>query len=428
MMYSSVAKKLEKIFENIPEGQRKCLYYMDLADFKIVNMCYGYKSGEKLLDTLECYLKSIPGVLLCERMFADQFVFAAVIDKKKTKKKIISEYKYYSEKFVEKYGGQYPEYEMHSYCGICFPENEDFLEAIDNAHIAWMKAKQMKTNTAVIYDRGILAELLQRKKTEVYVNMALKEEQFVFYLQPKVDLLTGQIIGAEALARLLDPEGSIISPESFIGIMRDNGIISALDRLILKLVCKNLALRLKKGLPVVPIAVNLSWQHVLVADSAEYLHFIVQKYHIPPALVQFEMTETVLLEQFHAVKKLCEGLRSRGYTIAVDDFGAGYTDITAIQELGFDLLKLDRKFLTNEEPAKSRNKVLMPDLIHSMRQFKIDTICEGVETKEQCAYLASVGCGQAQGFYFSKPVSPQDFYAEFERLGGYYPAQWVKER
>lgn len=259
-----------------------------------------------------------------------------------------------------------------------------------------------------------------RQKMEREIHTALQEERFVFYLQPKVDLRTGKIVGAEALARRLDENGTAIFPDKFLPVMEEDGSVVELDRMMLRKVCEDMRERLAQGRPVIRTSVNLSRLHIQEWNAARRLHTIAQEYGIAPAFLEFEMTETILLDQFAGAQDLCRQLREYGYSMSIDDFGAGYAGVNILQELDFDVLKLDRKFLSDEEPLRSRNRVILPDLVHMLRELHITPLCEGAETLEQCRYLTDIGCSHVQGFCFSKPAPPEQFYETYLRLNGHY--------
>lgn len=402
------------------------LYYFDFAEFKLINRYYGIHAGNALLNAAEVCLKQIPWVRICKRIISDQFIFLVIAEKQRTNEELISMYAEYADAFLAKHRNRYPACNLRTYCGIAPIHNGNVIAALDNANIAWREAKKNKLTNAVVFDEAMSEMVTIRHEREREINLALNEDRFSIYLQPKINLLTGKIIGAEALARRLDPSGNVVYPDSFISIMEENGTIIKLDMMVLQKVCSYMAKRMEKGLPVVRTSINLSRLHVQIWDTAAQIHAIVQQYDIPSTLLEFELTETILLDQFASAKELCIQLRNYGYSVAIDDFGAGYAGVNILQELDFDVLKLDRRFLSDEEPLRSRNEIILPDILHSTKGLRINTICEGVETAAQCRYLVSIGCQDVQGYYFSKPIPPDQFYARYDELNGCYPLSFIE--
>ena len=173
--------------------------------------------------------------------------------------------------------------------------------------------------------------------------------------------------------------------------MEASGAVTELDLLVCRRVCRFLAERIAKGLPVVRTSVNLSRLHTQNPDVADAFHSIVSQYSLSPELIQFELTETIFLNDFSGAKKLIDRLRFFGYSVAIDDFGSGYAGINIWQELDFDVLKLDKRFL-NENPERAlRNEAILPNVINISQRLKIGVLCEGVETAEQCRHLLRLG-------------------------------------
>ena len=365
-------------------------------------------------------MRGIPEVACCERIFSDQFVFIVLAKAQRTDEEIISSYNYYAEKFLATQRGKYPACNLKFYCGIYPMKTMDVIKGIDNANMARMDAKRIKGVTAVLFSQSKLEELSVQVKLEKELMLALHENRFSFYLQPKVDLLTGQIVGAEALARRFDREGNVIYPDSFISIMEADGSIVELDLMIFEKACEYIKDRLQKGFPVVQTSINLSRLHVQNMESTARLHSIAQKYQIPPELLEFELTESILLTEFAGAKYLCDQLRNYRYQISIDDFGSGYAGINIWQELNFDRLKLDKKFLSDEAGLRARNAAIVPGLIDIAQKLNIEVICEGVERADQCRRLLKMGCHYAQGFYFSEAVSPNEFYRIYQGQHGRY--------
>lgn len=420
LTHNGFVKKVKALLGEPPQDGQVFLCYFDFAEFKLINRYYGIARGDAFLMAVEAYLGQLPEILAFERIFSDQFACVTLTKAPHSEQEIQEAFLSNANRFLSEQQVHYPACNLRMHCGICPLQNGNVLEALDNANLAWREAKKIKRTAAVVFDDTILAEIAKNFEREAEINTALQEGRFDFYLQPKVDLFTGEIVGAEALARRIDINGDMIYPDCFLETMEENGTVVELDRLILRKVCMNLADRMAKGLPVVRTSVNLSRLHIQAPGAVDMLHDIAQAYRIPPSLLEFELTETILLEQFSGAKILGDTLRGYGYSLAIDDFGAGYAGTNLIQELDFDVIKLDKRFLSQQEPLRTKNKAILPDLLHTLRQLKIETLCEGVEQETQCIYLSQMGCRQAQGYFFSQPVPSETFYAVYSRQKGHY--------
>ncbi len=262
---------------------------------------------------------------------------------------------------------------------------------------------------------------------EQLIIQGIKDKSFVFYLQPKVDLRDGKIIGAEALARFVTADGQMIMPGEFIPVMESNGLITELDMHIFTLVCAHIAERLKAKLPVVPISVNVSALHFAKEGVYEKFHAVADSYKVPPKLIEFELTETLIAENTENVKIFVDKARGNGYRVSVDDFGSGYAGINMWREYDVDTIKLDRKFLMGDTEEQKKNLTILPDIISTSKRLGFSVVSEGVETKEQCDTLLKLDCTKAQGFYFAKPMPVNGFYEKYTS-SNFYAAEYKKER
>ena len=400
------------------------LFSADYASFKLINHTYGFGRGDELLNKTVQFVRSIPECVLCERAAMDQFVFVIVTKKSRTEEEIVASCNAWVEKFLSGEQDNYPACALKVWCGIYEIRDRDVTAAVDNANLARMEAKTTWEQTTVLFKESMLDKLVEQRKQEAVVDLALREGRFTFYLQPQVNLTSGEIVGAEALARGFQPDGQLISPAVFIPIFEKNGLILDLDYLVLEQVCQHIRERLDAGNAVIPISVNLSRLHLRKQDTAERIHTITEKFNIPPELLMFELTENIMLHEFVSAKSLGSSLRSFGYRISVDDFGSGYAGIDVWRNLSFDELKLDRSFLTEDPETKQRNEIIVSGLVGIAQKLKIGVICEGVETPQQCKDLLGAGCHLAQGFYFSKPLPVEDFYAAYQDLHGHYPMDY----
>lgn len=419
--YEGIVQQIRRILEHKAPEEHVFLISADLVEFKRINYLYGAEKGTELLRSVEKALETFPSVRFWERLYADRFVFAVVSRERQIGSAVIR----CSEQFTERYQKDYKACNLRIACGICRLESENNICAVlDEVNEACKKAKRQGPPYVYQTDSSLIAEYNSCHDKEVLINRSLAEEQFCYLLQPRVNLLTGEIVGAEALARRVDTVGNIIFPDAFVEVMEQNGSIIKLDFLILRQVCKDMARRLQENLPVVPVSVNLSRLHTGVPDTARRIHEIVRQYKIPVKLLEFELTETILLTEFGGTKHLMDELRRYGYHVSIDDFGSGYAGINLWQEMDFDVLKLDKRFLCKE--LEERNAVILPNVINIAQRLNIEVVCEGVENEEQCAYLRQMGCTMAQGFWFSQPVTPERFYREYQNRNGHFPVEEKK--
>lgn len=396
------------------------LFSIDYVEFRLVNHYYGMERGNDLLTKTEAFLNNIKEVQACSRVYANQFVFAAVMEHPYTDDEIIEFWEKNSCEFIKEQCEKYPLCNLKISCGICSMDGSDLTVTIDNAAMARKESRKMLGHRAVVYSPVLMDRLKERQKKEQEIQSAMRDERFTYYLQPIVDLVTGSIVGAEALSRMVSPEGGIIYPDAFLPVMEEDGTVVDMDYIILRKVCERLADRIKKGLPVVRTSVNLSRCHIQHRDTADKIHSITESYGLQAELFDFELTETIPLNELSDARYLIDKLRDYRYRVSIDDYGSGYTGISVWQDLTFDNLKMDRKFLMDDDALKIKNNVLIPNTIDIARKLNINVICEGLERPDQYEWLMRWGCKNAQGFYFSPAVPPEEFYRHYEETDGYY--------
>lgn len=388
--------------------------YIDITGFKKFNDHYGYAAGDQLLSDLENTLRGMRRTALCSRVFSDHFLRLARYDSRsETLAFLVSNMEETLLAFEARQAARYPDCALSFSCGYCQIEGgaAGLVQAIDDANLARKEAKALGVTRAVWFDQSIRQRLAQQERLEVEIRSGLRNSQFTFYLQPKVDLHTGVIVGAEALARWTRPDGRQISPDQFIPLMEETDLVLSLDRLIFRQVCDYLRDRLREGRSVVPISVNMSRRHIWDPDFPAILHRMAQDRSIPPYLLEIELTETVLFTDMEKVRAAISQLRSYGYQVSIDDFGTGYTGMSLWRDMEFDTVKLDRSYIISDPDRAEalRNDIVVTSLAYISRQFNTRLLCEGPETAEQCAHMAALGCDIAQGYYFSPPLCRQKF-------------------
>lgn len=402
--------------------------YVDIINFQLVNNFYGYTEGDRFLKACLDMLSSLPGTKLCARVFSDHFIRLVRIEKDDDINAKTKDCEARIREFLEQQYTRHPNCRMEIAGGYCMVQNgaNGLIQAIDDANLARKEAKSQGITSVIWFDNVIRRKIKERQDMEVALQSALANEEFIFFLQPKVCLHTGRIVGAEALARWRKRDGSILYPDAFIPLLEHNGSIVELDFLIYRRVCEYLKKRMDAGWRVVPVSVNMSRINIYKNDFAESLHEIAVYYHIPPSLLEFEITETVLLYDFDGVEKAMNRLRSYGYRVSVDDYGSGYTGVNIWKNLNFDILKLDKSLVSEDGPSMHQNDTVITSIAYIGKMRQVILLCEGVETLDQCRHMKELGFETAQGYYFSKPVSQEEFDRLLDEDNGCYPADWLK--
>ena len=245
---------------------------------------------------------------------------------------------------------------------------------------------------------------------EENMKNALDERQFVVYYQPKMDVETNKICGAEALVRWIHPELGFMNPGTFIPIFEKNGFITEMDLYVWKEVCRSLDEWKIAGLDPVPVSSNVSRIDFDTPDLAEKITAIVDSYGLDHSLFHIELTESACSDNSVAIFSIISKLHDAGFVIELDDFGAGYTSLSSLSELEYDILKFDMSLLKKDKPSSDKTVLTVAMQLAQMMNLKV--IQEGVETAEQLERLKSLGCVIVQGFYYSKPL-PKDEFVEF---------------
>jgi EAL domain-containing protein (putative c-di-GMP-specific phosphodiesterase class I) len=252
------------------------------------------------------------------------------------------------------------------------------------------------------------AQAIQRLAIENGLRRALKDGEFILHYQPKVNLLTGHITGAEALLRWQDPENGLIFPAQFIKIAEESGLIVPIGQWVLREACRQVQNWLDEGIEAVPVAVNISATEFRRGGFLESVILILQETGVSPCYLQFELTETVLVDDFERSAVTLGRLKSMGISLAIDDFGTGYSSLSYLKKLPVQTLKIDQSFVsdiaTNQDDA-----AIVSAVIAMGRNLNQQVIAEGVETGEQFSILQAQQCDEGQGFHFSHPLTAEHF-------------------
>jgi EAL domain-containing protein (putative c-di-GMP-specific phosphodiesterase class I) len=259
------------------------------------------------------------------------------------------------------------------------------------------------------------AGLKQRVEREGQLRHALEKGELQLAFQPKVDLASGAISGAEVLLHWSHPELGIVTPANFIPLAEETGLIVPIGEWVLRSACAQAKAWIDAGLPPVAMAVNLSARQFLHHDIVALVESALKQTGLPPGLLELELTETLIARDVEKVAATIERLHSAGVRFSIDDFGTGYSNLSQLQRFRVDRLKIDQTFVRNLHAGRNDAAIALA-IISLARALDLKVIAEGVETAEQCAFLRKHGCDEIQGYYFSRPV-PAKAFAEMLRSG-----------
>ncbi|MDP8901576.1 MAG: EAL domain-containing protein [Actinomycetota bacterium] len=284
-------------------------------------------------------------------------------------------------------------------------------ELLKNADTTMYRAKERGRNASVSYTQEMGLRAAERLDVRSRLRRALEDGEFLLHYQPQVDLVTGRIVGAEALLRWRHPYRGILPPGEFVPVLEETGLIVPVGEWVLETACRQVGLWRASGLPVPRVAVNLSARQLLQDDLVGSVERIVGETGMDPRGLEIEITESTFLEDLPASRRAFERLKGavEGMRISVDDFGTGYSSLTYLKSLPVDTLKIGPPFVSGvpDDPEDVAIATSMIGLTHSLR---LDAIAEGVETGEQLAFAREQRCAMAQGYYFSRPL-PADAFA-----------------
>lgn len=300
---------------------------------------------------------------------------------------------------------------------------EDFTierggDLIDRTYSAQQIAKLDASGSVVYYDDSMQSMRKKSLRTRQLFFEGMEKGEIHAFYQPKVDVLTGKIVGAEALCRWIR-DGKIVSPGEFIPVLEQNMDICKLDFFMLDLVCQDIRRWMDEGRRVVRVSVNLSRKHLVDADLLTHIMKIIEKNDVPHEYIEIELTETTTDVGFRDLSRVVGGLHLQGICTSVDDFGMGYSSLNLIREIPWNVLKIDRCFLpTDEESADSVTSLMFKHVVSMARDLGLECITEGVETIRQVDILRENNCHIAQGFYFDRPLPVEEFEKKIDHSYG----------
>jgi EAL domain-containing protein (putative c-di-GMP-specific phosphodiesterase class I) len=276
------------------------------------------------------------------------------------------------------------------------------------ADTAMYHAKESGRNSYKMFDREMHSRAVERQWIEASLYSALAQREFVLHYQPKIDLETGALIGAEALIRWMHPERGLMLPNEFVSIAEDCGLIVPIGQWVVREACRQARAWMDRGLTPMPVAVNISAVEFGDPRFLGHLRAALDDTRLDPEYLEVELTESSLMQQVNASALALQALKQLGVQVAIDDFGTGYSSLSYLRQFPIDALKVDQSFIheITDDPARTSG---VRAVISMGRSLGHRVIAEGVETREQLAYLRAQECGEGQGHYFSRPLVNEQF-------------------
>jgi diguanylate cyclase (GGDEF)-like protein/PAS domain S-box-containing protein len=383
--------------------------FLDIDGFKHINDSLGHPIGDKLLQSVtQRLVECVRASDTVSRQGGDEFVVllseaAQWVDAATVAKRML-------EAVAKTHSIDGRDLHITASIGISvYPDDgADAETLIKNADTAMYQAKENGRQRYQFFMPTMNVRAVERQSLEEGLRRALKRQEFVLYYQPKINLRTGAIAGAEALIRWAHPTQGLVSPTQFIPIAEDCGLILPIDNWALREACEQARAWVDAGLPVMTMAVNVSATELQGENFREGLFAILKETGLDPRSLEVELTESVLMKHAESAASLLQTLRDRGVKVSVDDFGTGYSSLSYLHRFAVDALKIDQSFVSQITSAGD-DMGLVTAVISMARSLKLRAIAEGVETSEQLAVLQALDCDEAQGFYFSRPVPAQEF-------------------
>ena len=389
-------------------GRALAILFLDLDGFKHVNDSLGHAIGDELLQSVATRLTaSVRASDTVSRFGGDEFVVLlsevthagdAVISAKKVHTALTAPHRVAQRELT-----------VTASIGLSiYPaDGQDAETLIKNADTAMYQAKQSGRNNYQFFRATMNARSAERHSIEEGLRQALERKEFVLHYQPKIDLKTGAITGAEALIRWQHPDHGLVSPLQFVPIAEECGLILPIGQWVLRETCRQARAWQDAGLPAIPVAVNVSSVEFRTEEFVNNVGAVLKDTRLEPRYVEFELTESVLMQHVESTACTLKALKDMGATLAVDDFGTGYSSLSYLRRFPIDALKLDRSFV-QEITSDAGDALIISAVINMGKSLKHRVIAEGVETSDQLAFLQAHGCDEGQGYYFSRPiVAPQ---------------------
>ncbi|MDP3282222.1 MAG: EAL domain-containing protein [Nitrosomonas sp.] len=388
-------------------GTYLALLFLDLDNFKHINDSLGHSTGDKLLQSIAQDLSTcVRSSDTVSRLGGDEFVILLTQDKHAQDSALTAD-KILTVLAKPHTIAEHVLYITTSIGISVYPaDGQDPETLIKNADIAMYHAKERGRNNYQFFKNDMNLRAFERLAIETHLRYALTRQEFVLYYQPKVNLDSGKITGAEALLRWQHPEWGLVLPDRFVQIAEDCGLIVPIGRWVLREACAQAKRWEAAGLKLGSIAVNISALEFRFKDFVAGVQLILNETGFDPCHLQLEITESVLMRDVESSNLILQQLKNMGIQLAVDDFGTGYSSLSYLHQFSIDILKIDQSFVRD---ISCDNGIIASAVIAMGASLKQLVIAEGVEKQDQLAFLKTQHCEEGQGYFFSRPIIAEQF-------------------
>ena len=405
-------KEFERVCSRLLKGEGEfVVVYANIDRFKLINDAYGDDEGDVVLKKIHQIIdeEMLSWDEASGRIMADNFgMLMRFLSMNKLEHRLAR----INEQLSSLKDKDGVEYGIKLYFGIyqVVDKNESVSAMLEKANLALKRVTHSMQHLVHmgVYDEKDKKQLGREKQPEMKRERALRNGEFIPYLQPKYELENETIGGAEALVRWMDPVEGMIVPNEFIPLFEKNGFIVELDLYMFEQVCRLVEKWNKNGYRIIPISVNMSRGHFSVPGFFERYMQILSRYDVPDRSIEIELTESLFYNEMSMLKELIDKIHEAGMLCSIDDFGSGYSSLNMLKEVEVDALKLDRVFFKETEDNK-RSKSVINSVIHLAQDLELRTISEGVEVRSQVDYLKEAECDYIQGYIFARPMPVSDF-------------------
>ncbi|MCR5323184.1 MAG: GGDEF domain-containing phosphodiesterase [Lachnospiraceae bacterium] len=377
--------------------------HFDIKQFRVINEAYGHIAANKVLSNIVKAMNEADFVYASARCHNDNFAMILKDMPEPELKQKLQEL-FESNSVLE----EDPFYKVYYKCGVV-PMRRAMLSGnrvADAAKMAQALCTDKKGTEIIFYTDKMHDDLSWGNYIKAYVETAIEQDEFVVYLQPKFDIKTEKIKGAEALIRWNYKNRELLPPYRFIPYFEKDGVIDKIDDIVLKKICKAMERWKKEGKPLYPVSVNLSRTRMYDDNLIDKLTGIVDSYGVDHHLIDFELTESATYDNMERMLYVLRELRDRGYKISMDDFGTGYSSLSLLTQMPIDTLKIDKSFVDTIGGNAERNEdiILLRHIITLAKELGFVCLAEGAESRVQIDRLRDLGCEIIQGYYYSKPI------------------------